>query len=181
MTRLSMMTRRAVMPLLLALCALVIGSSAANAASTPFADPLSRFSFTLPDGWQAQSDVSDNATFVFTDVPDNATFVITMQPKPESGTLADVTQAFVSIASLSPQYQADAAGVRDTTIGGVPAKTFVYTAQGNSDANATTTTQVYTLIHKDLSLYQFTLAAPPDKAPAAMAAAKSLLDSWMFA
>ncbi len=136
-----------------------------NAAATPFADPLSRFSFTLPDGWQAQSDISDNATFVFTDVPDSATFVITVQPKPESGTLADVTQTFVSIASLTPQYQADMAGVQDATIGGVPAKTFVYTAQGNSDANATTTTQVYTLIHKDLALYQFTLAAHPIKRP----------------
>lgn len=173
------MIRRGIAPILVALCVLIGGSSLVGAAATTYSDPLNRFSFTVPDGWQSPM-TNDNAFYQFTDMADNATFSITVEPKPEEGSLADLTQVLVGISSLTPQYQADSSGVQDAMIGGVAAKTFAYTAPG--DGGTTAATRVYLLIHNNEALYQITVVAPPDKMQASVnTATQSLLNSWKFA
>lgn len=116
---------------LLSACA----ATAVGAQGTTFSDPQGRYTFTVPNGWQAEpppqnTNVPPGTAIggVFTaPAPLNGNFNVVTVSIPTGANLDQITtQSRASVAQSVPGYQEGPGGIQNLTLGGQPARRYDY-------------------------------------------------------
>ena len=143
------------------------------ADATTYQDSKGTYSFTLPDGWQANPS-GDTVTFV--DNVNGTNVVVT--PLPANGMSLDAlfTQA-AGLYTGDPTYTANANGVSDLMIGGQPAKAQFF--RSSSTDSPQLSTGAIAVINNS-NAYIIYLLTTTDKEDASNAGLSTIFTSWKF-
>lgn len=157
------------------LMTLAVGSATGVAADTQYTCPDSTCSFSVPDYYNEIN--KDSTSITFKDPNSGGVFAVVLVDFPGLATLDDAGTLLVQQLSQATGYQADAAGVKTTTISGVPARSFAYLS--TNDSGTQVETAVYFAVYKS-KLYALTFATTPDQEDAFVQSAQGVFDSWQF-
>jgi PsbP len=160
--------------LITVLLGLLAPAFAVAADTTTYQDAKGAYSFTLPDGWQANPS-GDSVMFV--DNVNGTNVIVT--PLPVAGLSLD--DAFKQAAGLytgDPTYQANPAGVSDLTIGGQPAKALTFRSI-QADGSPALSTAAIAVINNGTA-YVIYLLTTTDKEDASNAGLSTIFTSWKF-
>lgn len=143
-----------------------------------YTDPKGRFTLTVPQGWFVQQ--TANTTVDFQAAPSSAlrgAFQIAAQVVGTGVTLDDyATGTMDSIKQSVTNYQPVQGGIQQTTIAGLPARRFDFTAQ-----DGTTNLRAAVFVVKNgTTAYGFLIAAAPADFDAVFAQAKQFIDTFVF-
>lgn len=172
------MVRRSTASLLLLALALALVGGGGVAAGVVFADNAGRFSFTVPDGWEMTPPGDENIVVQCFDPGTGGSFGVLAIDAPSGATLEQIVSASIREFAKRDEYQADSDGAKNSTVGGVRAKSFMYSSRNRSGTPVVT--RVWFVIN-DGTLYTLNFAATPDAADAFAPATTIVLDSWEFA
>jgi hypothetical protein len=170
------MLRRLTTPLLLV--ALLLGSLAATSVAADAATiqgPNGAYSFTLPDGWQANP--PDALGLTITNTANGTTLLISSSPT-NGIPLDDQMQQGVILASQFPGYEAGANGATDVMLGGQPAKAFTFHSNDLVSGKPLSSAQIV-VINKD-TVYSLYFETARENENASDADIATMLNSWQF-
>lgn len=166
----------------LVVCALWLGfvgligpAPTVAAASSTYMDPMGAYSFTLPDGWQA----NDSALGPLFTRTDGTTLQIFASPS-LGASLNDQIQASLPVFMQLPGYMPAGSGnVNDVTMGGQPAKAFAYYSNDLTSGKPLFD-GIIAVTNKDTT-YVLTFESTRENEHAFDADVMTIVTSWAFA
>lgn len=149
----------------------------AGLVGNTYTDPQGRFKLTVPQGWKVQPPTSG---IDFEAAPSSAlrgAFQIAAEEIGTGISLDDyATSTMDSIKQTVTNYQDLQGGIQQTTLAGLPARRFDFTAQdGTTNLRA-----AVIVVVKGTTAYGFLIAAPPGDFDAVFAQAKQFIDTFAF-
>jgi hypothetical protein len=144
------------------------------ADASTYQDPKGAYSFTLPDGWQANPS-GDVVTFV--DNVNGTNVIVSLLPA-NGMSLDDAFKQAAGLYTGDPTYQANPAGVSDLMIGGQPAKALFFRSIP-ADNSPQLSTGAISVINNGTA-YIIYLLTTTDKEDASNAGLSTIFTSWKF-
>jgi hypothetical protein len=153
------------------------GGTPAGVSGNTYTDPQGRFKLTIPQGWQVQTTSGASVDFEATPNTLKGAFQIAAEDVGAGTTIdAYASGTMDSIKQSVTNYQDVQNGIQQTTVGGLPARRFDFTAQdGTTNLRA-----AVIVVEKGTTAYGFLIAAAPEDFDAVFAQAKQFIDTFAF-
>jgi hypothetical protein len=153
------------------------GGTPAGVSGNTYTDPQGRFKLTIPQGWQVQATSGASVDFEATPNTLKGAFQIAAEDVGASTSIDDYASGTMdSIKQSVTNYQDAQNGIQQTTVGGLPARRFDFTAQdGTTNLRA-----AVIVVEKGTTAYGFLIAADPADFDAVFAQAKQFIDTFSF-
>jgi hypothetical protein len=153
------------------------GGTPAGVSGNTYTDPQGRFKLTIPQGWQVQNTSGASVDFEATPNALKGAFQIAAETVGTGTTIDDYASGTMdSIKQSVTNYQDAQNGIQQTTVAGLPARRFDFTAQdGTTNLRA-----AVIVVEKGTTAYGFLIAADPADFDAVFAQAKQFIDTFAF-